>query len=101
MDKKKRKSYTMDDVFGEDLKNPDFVNEVERLHSEYQLSQEIIELRKANHLTQKELAKKVGTSQPAIARLESGRYKKASMDLLERIAAAFDSKVQIQFIKNN
>ncbi len=101
MDKKKIKSYSMDDVFGEDLKNPDFVNEVERLHSEYQLSQEIIELRKANHLTQKELAKKVGTSQPAIARLESGRYKKASMDLLERIAAAFDTKIQIQFIKHN
>lgn len=100
MDKDKIETYSMDDVFGEDLKNPEFVSGVEKLHREYQLSQEIIELRKANHLTQKELAKKVGTSQPSIARLESGKYKKASMDLLQRIAEVFNTEVQVHFVKH-
>lgn len=93
-------TYSMEDIFGDDLKDPKFIVEVEKLHREYQLSQEIIGLRKENNLTQKELAKKIGTSQPAIARLESGKYKKASMDLLERIATVFNAEVQIHFVKH-
>ncbi len=95
------KTYTLDNVFADDLKDPKFVAEVDKLHREYNLSQEIIELRKENNLTQKELAQKIGTSQPAIARLESGKYKKASMDLLERIAHAFNSEVEIHFVKHS
>jgi len=50
-------------------------HEYENLEQEFQLAKEVIALRIARKLTQKELAQRMGTSQPAIARLESGTYR--------------------------
>jgi ribosome-binding protein aMBF1 (putative translation factor) len=46
------------------------------------------EMREDAGLTQTELAKKVGTSQSVIARLEDAEYTGHSLTMLERIAAA-------------
>ena|SRR2546428_761481 len=46
------------------------------------------EMRKGAALTQTELAKKVGTTQSVIARLEDAEYTGHSLTMLERIAAA-------------
>ena len=59
---------------------------------------QIIRLREENHLTQAQLAKKVKTSQQAIARLESLRYRGYTLDSLDRIAKALHKRVQIQFV---
>jgi transcriptional regulator with XRE-family HTH domain len=48
---------------------------------------ELIELRKAKGLTQKELAKAAGLAQPAIARLES-KAAAPQLDTLLKVAAA-------------
>jgi transcriptional regulator with XRE-family HTH domain len=45
-------------------------------------------MREDARLTQTELAKKVGTTQSAIARLENAEYTGHSLTMLERIAAA-------------
>ena len=45
------------------------------------------EMREAAGLTQTELAKKVGTTQSVIARLEDAEYTGHSLSMLERIAA--------------
>ena len=59
---------------------------------------QIIRLREKNHLTQAQLAKKVKTSQQAIARLESLRYRGYTLDSLDRIAKALHKRVNIQFV---
>lgn len=46
------------------------------------------EMREDSGLTQAELAKKVGTTQSVIARLEDAEYSGHSLTMLERIAAA-------------
>ncbi len=46
------------------------------------------EMREDAGLTQAELARKVGTTQPVIARLEDAEYTGRSLTMLERIATA-------------
>lgn len=57
---------------------------------------EIIKARKENRLSQSELARKAGTSQQAIARLESPSYKGRNLSTLERIAKALNKKLEIR-----
>ncbi len=49
-------------------------------------------------LTQARLAKLVGTSQPAIARLEDADYGPRSLAMLHRIAAALNRKLEIRLV---
>jgi transcriptional regulator with XRE-family HTH domain len=49
-------------------------------------------------LSQKDLAKKTGTKQSAISRIENQEYAKHSMSTLTKIAHAFDCAIQIRFI---
>jgi len=46
------------------------------------------EMREDSEMTQTELAKKIGTTQSVIARLEDAEYKGHSLPILERIASA-------------
>ena len=57
----------------------------------------ILKSREEKRLSQRELAKKVGTSQQAIARIESPTYKGRSLRTLERIARALGKRVEIRF----
>jgi predicted transcriptional regulator len=81
------------------LKDPELKAEYDKLEEEFTLASEIIQLRKEKKLTQKELAEIIGTSQPAIARLESGSYNKVSLSFLRRVAEALDAKLEIHLRK--
>jgi ribosome-binding protein aMBF1 (putative translation factor) len=48
-------------------------------------------------LTQSQLATRAGTTQPVIARIESGRAFITSLDLLDRIARAFGGRLSVEF----
>lgn len=78
------------------LKNPEFRKEWENSEVEYQLGRKLIEVRLKRELSQRELAKKVGTSQAAISRIE-GMSANPSLSLLKRIAQALNSKLKISF----
>ena len=54
------------------IKEPGFIQEYEALELEYTISLELIKARSNAGLTQEEVAKRMGTTQPVIARLESG-----------------------------
>jgi len=88
---KKTKSYNYNDLLKNELKNKNFKKEYDALEEEFTLAKEIINLRKSNKLTQKQLADKVGTSQPSIARIESGNYRNVSLSFLRRVAKALDA----------
>jgi ribosome-binding protein aMBF1 (putative translation factor) len=49
-------------------------------------------------LSQKQLAKLVGTTQSVIARLEDADYSGHSLSMLNRIAAALDKRVDIRLV---
>jgi predicted transcriptional regulator len=77
------------------LQNEKLKKEYDALKEEFLLATEIIQLREEKKWTQKELAKKIGTSQPAIARLESGNYKNVSLAFIRKLAAALDAVPEI------
>jgi predicted transcriptional regulator len=81
------------------LKNNEFKKEYDKLEEEFELAKEIIKLRKNAELTQKQLAELAGTSQPAIARLESGNYKNLSLSFLRKVGNALNAKPEIHFKK--
>jgi DNA-binding XRE family transcriptional regulator len=60
------------------------------------LAQEIALLRKAQHISQAQLAKETKTTQQVISRLESLRDKRMpSLELLDRVARALNRKLII------
>ena len=93
------KSHNFDSLLEKELKDKNFKEAYELFNEEFALAKEIIKLRKTNHLTQKELALKVGTSQPAIARLESGNYKNVSLAFLRKVALALGTTPEIKLKK--
>ena len=86
-----------DDFLEKELKRPEVKKEYDALEDEYKLAEEIIKLRQRAGLTQQDLAKKAKTSQPCIARLESGRYQNVSMAFLRRVSRALGFKPHITF----
>ena len=76
----------------EALKDPEFRAEYDRLQPEFALIRARIE----RGLTQGQLAKKVGTKQSVISRLESGRAN-PSIAFLKRLAQALNSHLEIRF----
>lgn len=77
----------------EALKDPELRAEYARLQPEF----EVIRTRIKKGLTQVELAKKVGTKQSVISRLESGRAN-PSVAFLKKLAQALNSHLEIKFI---
>ena len=67
--------------------------EIERMHM--RIAQMIYDARKSAGLTQTELAARAGTSQPAIARLESADYQGHSLDLVARIALVLGMRLDV------
>ena len=55
------------------------------------------ELRRSKNLSQVDLAKKMGKSQSTIGRIENGSVK-PTISMLEQIAAATDTKLEISFV---
>ncbi len=81
------------------LEDAEIKAEYDAVEEEFSLASEVIQLRKEKNITQKELAEKIGTSQPAIARLESGSYNKVSLSFLRRVATALDAKPEVHLRK--
>jgi ribosome-binding protein aMBF1 (putative translation factor) len=77
-------------------KEPKYHKAHEALEEEFALASAVIDVRTRAGLTQEELARKMGTTQPVVARLESGRSR-PSMRTLERLADATGSRLLIRF----
>jgi len=78
------------------MKRPKYKKVYEALREEFTLASAVIDARNRAGLTQQELAKKMGTTQPVVARLESGRVR-PSMRTLARLAEATGSRLLISF----
>jgi DNA-binding XRE family transcriptional regulator len=78
------------------LKEPGFKEGYDALGLEFAVASMLIEARTRAKLSQAQLAKKMGTSQSTIARLESGSAK-PSFSTLERFAEATGMRVRVVF----
>jgi transcriptional regulator with XRE-family HTH domain len=78
------------------MEEPEYRKSYEALEGEFALAKAIIDARNRVGLTQAELARKMGTTQPVLARLEGGRAR-PSMRTLERLARATGTRLLIRF----
>ena len=76
------------------MKDPEFRREYEKLRPEFEIASQMIEARIKKKMSQQELARKVGTGQAVISRLE-GMNAHPSLSLLSRVAQALGTKIQI------
>ena len=63
-----------------------------------EVARRIVDLRTDAGLSQRELAKRVGTTASVICRLEDADYDGHSLAMLRRIAAALGKRVDIRFL---
>lgn len=63
-----------------------------------EVARKICDLRTKAGLSQRELAKLIGTTASVVCRLEDADYDGHSLSMLHRIAAALDRRVDIRFI---
>jgi transcriptional regulator with XRE-family HTH domain len=76
--------------------DPRLARAIEDLLVEMKLEQQIVALRERRGLTQRQLAKLLGTSQPYVAKLESGRVKNLGVKTLVKCARALGASVSIR-----
>ena len=81
-------------IKGDPERGASFENEV--LNAK--IAREIYDLRTKAGLSQRQLAKIVGTTASVICRLEDADYEGHSLSMLQRIAAALDSRVEIRIV---
>jgi ribosome-binding protein aMBF1 (putative translation factor) len=93
---KKIKLISFDKILKERLKDPKFRREWERQQPEFEVIRKIIEARINKKLTQKQLAKKLKTTQSAISRIETGSGN-PTLSFLQRLADVLGAKLEIKF----
>ena len=81
----------------EQLENPEFQKEWNDLELRYTIIKQLIKLRNSYNLSQTQLAKKIGTTQAVISRIENGTTN-IGIDFLEKIARAFNKKVEFHIV---
>ena len=78
----------------EQIKDPRFKREYDKLEPEFQIARQMIDERIKQNLTQAQLAKKAKTGQAVISRLE-GMNAKPSLSLLSKIASALNTEINV------
>jgi DNA-binding transcriptional regulator YiaG len=76
--------------------DPKLAGDVDQLLTEMRIEQEIVALREKRGLSQRDLAKLLGTSQPYVAKIESGRIKNLGVRTLLRCATALGGRVTLR-----
>lgn len=76
------------------MKDAEFRREYEKLAPERDIARQMIATRIKKKMSQGELARKVGTGQAVISRLE-GMNASPSLSLLKRVASALGTKITI------
>ena len=84
-----------DDVLRQDLVD---LGEADLSADRLSLARQLFALRTKSGLTQKQLAKLVGTTPSVISRLENADYSGHSLSMIQRVASAFDRQVEIRFV---
>jgi len=96
--KKLQKAVDFQEYLAEKLRNPKFRKYYDEYGKQLEIAYQILQLRKQKRISQAELAKKIGTKQSNIARMEAGEQN-FSIDTLQKIAQVFNKDLKVSFGK--
>jgi transcriptional regulator with XRE-family HTH domain len=85
----------------EQLRDPDFAERFERAGEAWDVALQIAALREKAGFSQKDLARKLKTSQQQISRLESPSYEGHSLSMLRRVANALGATLHVTLAPQN
>ncbi len=91
-----KKKTNFDLYLEEHLKDPAFAERFTKAGQAWDIAIQLTSLRRKAGLSQKELAKRVGTSQQQISRLESPAYEGHSLSMLRRVAEVLGGMVRVE-----
>jgi transcriptional regulator with XRE-family HTH domain len=94
-----KKKTNFDRYLEEHLRDPGFAERFEKAGEAWDVALQIAALRKDSGLSQIELAKRVGTSQQQISRLESPSYEGHSLSMLRRVAGVLGASVKVKIYR--
>lgn len=77
--------------------NPEVKAEYDALEPEFDIIQAMIDARKQQHLTQKELSERTGITQADISRIENGT-RNPSLEMIKRLAKGMGMRLKLEFI---
>jgi transcriptional regulator with XRE-family HTH domain len=79
----------------EQMQDPDFAQRFKQAGEAWDVALQIAALREKAGLSQRDLARKLKTSQQQISRLESPSYEGHSLSMLRRVARALSARVRV------
>ena len=83
------------------LKNdPELKKEYDDLAAEYDIIQALIDARKTQNITQRELSEKTGITQADISRIENGT-RNPSLSMMKRLAEGLGMVLKLEFVKSD
>ena len=91
-----KKKTNFDHYLEEQLKSAGFAERFGKAGEAWDVAIQLASLRKESGLSQKELAKRVGTSQQQISRLESPCYEGHSLSMLRRVAGVLGATLRVE-----
>lgn len=96
--KKFKKVADFQDYLDKQLRNPRIRKHYNEYGKQLEIAYQILQLRKQRKISQAELARKIGTKQSNVARMEAGQQN-FSTNTLQKIAKVFDRELRIDFAK--
>jgi transcriptional regulator with XRE-family HTH domain len=94
----KRKT-NFDRYLEEQLKDQGFAERFKNAGEAWDVALALAALREESGLSQQELAKRVGTTQQQISRLESPSYEGHSLSMLRRVAEALGATIRVELLR--
>ena len=88
---------TLTEALNEQLKDETFKKEYEALEPEYEIISSLIDARKSNNVTQKQLSEATGIAQSDISKIENGSAN-PTLKLLQRLAEGFNMSLKVEFV---
>ena len=88
---------TLTEALNEQLKDETFKKEYEALEPEYEIISSLIDARKSNNVTQKQLSEATGIAQSDISKIENG-LANPTLKLLQRLAEGLNMSLKVEFV---
>lgn len=92
-----KKLMSFDYYLKQQLKDPQFKKYYDQAGKQLEIAYRILQLRKQQGISQSELAKKLGTTQSNVARLEAGQQNFTTLTL-QKIATVLKRDLRIEFV---
>ena len=93
----KQKALYLDEWLSQKLKKPGFRKHYRQARLAVEVAHQMVMLREKLGITQAELARRMGTKQQTISRLESGDYEGFTLKTLLKIAEATKTRIVVKF----